>query len=77
MVDLIVSRGYDHSTELTSLLECLPSYKILMQNSDKSDVFDAKQESSSGLISFIRRGSQTEQTTINSSDAVRFSLNIF
>jgi hypothetical protein len=71
MATLRVPRQLTSSTELASILESLPSYENLAQNSDEDAVFDDDQEPSTGLIKLIRKNSLLEETEINSSNAVR------
>ena len=61
MATLRVPRQLTSSTELASILESLPSYENLTQNSDEPAVFDDEQEPSTGLINLIRKNSQSEE----------------
>jgi hypothetical protein len=70
MVDLLIPRRLDSADELASILESLPSYDNLAQNSDEDAVFDDDQEPSSGLINLIRKNSLLEETPTDSSNTV-------
>ncbi|CAF2678825.1 unnamed protein product [Rotaria sp. Silwood2] len=70
VLDSLIPRRLNNSDELISRLESLPSYENPLQNSDEFALFDDEQEPSSGLINLIRRNSQSEQTTINSSNTI-------
>ena len=62
---------------LTSMLESLPSYENLTENSDESALFDEEQEPPSGLINLIRRNSYSEETSITSPNTVRRISKLF
>ena len=61
----------ENPEELTAVLESLPSYESLTQNSDEPAVFDDEQEPSSGLIDLIRRNSQADDEKDQLTDSVR------
>jgi len=74
MIDLLIPKSIDNPDELTSMLESLPSYENLTQNSDEPAVFDDEQEPSTGLIELIRKNSEPREVTTDSSNTVRMKM---
>jgi hypothetical protein len=75
VLELLMPRTIDNPDELTSMLESLPSYDNLTQNSDEPAVFADEQEPPTGLINLIRKNSDLEEEEpINMSNIVRMKM---
>jgi len=73
-IDFLIPKAIDNPDELAIMLESLPSYENLTQNSDEPAVFDDEQEPSIGLINLIRKNSEPREATTDSSNTVRIKI---
>jgi hypothetical protein len=77
VLDFLRPKSIDNPDELVSALESLPLYENLTQNTDEPAIFDDEQEPLTGLISFIRKNSDLEETIDDSTNIVRLKKNDF